>query len=522
MTLGRGINSGMLDKRIPTLLGLTVLVVGLVIGIVLLGQGTNVFAPRATPETTPKQIRITNVSDTSFTVSFATDDSTPGFLKYGTEEKKTSTQAPDDRDKITGSVESYTLHHITVTGLQPATQYYYLLGTGSGSTFDNDGSPFSIKTVARAGTPSAAKTAYGSVSTETGSPADGAIVYIAIDGIGELSTLVKSSGSWAIPLSNARLKDTGAYAELTEDKTLSVEVRGTDTRQIIRHSTAISKSQPVSALQFGKNPGEMASGESEDSDTGTASKSASQEGSLSNLISDVDPNLTAGSTGEDLIATPTVDDELSSTDSASIGESEESSASAAALDLTILDHQVISSTQPVISGVVPPNVSITIEVHSDTEITQQLISNADGTFSLDIEALGKNLEPGEHTVTYSYEDPNTGETVTKTQTFTVDPKEDVEQLALADTSGTKSSTPTPTPFGSGNPYPVGGNTPATQSATPSATPTATKSARTSMPSTASGIPVSGSVGTTTALVAGGLFFLLAGAWSFWISRELES
>jgi hypothetical protein len=519
MTFGRGINSGMLDKRIPTIAGLSLLVVGLVIGIVLLGQGTNVFAPRATPETTPKQIRVTNVSDTSFTISFATDETTPGFLKYGTEPKKISTQAPDDRDKLTGAVDSYILHHITVTGLQPATEYYYLLGTGSGSTFDNNGAPFTVKTAARGGTPSAAKTAYGSVSNEAGSPADGAIVYLMIDGVGDLSTLVKSSGSWAIPLSNARTKDGGAYAQLEEDQTLNVEVRGTSSRQQLKYQTSISKSQPVTALQFGKSPSQdAAASEASKSAAAADTQGAARQGALGELMDDNNESTIAD---DGLVGTRTKDPEEASESADEAGEEEPPIATI--LDLTSEEHQIVTTTQPTITGIVPPNVTINIEVHSETEIYQQLISNPDGTFSLNIEELGKTLEPGEHTVKYSYTDPDTGELVEKTQTFTVAPRDGVRQLAQADTSGARSTTPTPTPtpapFGSGNPYPVGGTGVAT-GATPAAT--ATPAARTTMPSTASGIPVSGSVGTTTALVIGGLFFLIAGGWSFWMSRELES
>ena len=50
---------------------------------------------------------------------------------------------------------------------------------------------------------------------------------------------------------------------------------------------------------------------------------------------------------------------------------------------------------------------------------------------------------------------------------------------------------------------------------------ATEEARVALPATDSAIPVSGSVGTTMALVIGGFFFIIAGAWSFWISSELH-
>lgn len=516
MIQNTGKPSSVMNKRIPTLVGLGVLVVGLIVGIVLLGTGTNVFAPRATPETTPKQIRITNVSDNSFSVSFATDESTAGFLKYGTEEKKITTQSPDDRDKLTGSVASFTLHHITVSGLQPNTQYYYLLGTGGGTTYDNNGSAFMIKTTAKGGTPSAAKTAYGSVSTEAGSPADGAVVYISMEDIGELSALVKSSGSWAIPLSNARLKSDGTYAQITDETPISIEIKGTDPRQQVKYQTSVSKSQPVAALQFGKSPEtaevatvekpatvEMASGSAEQADPTTKT-----QGGIKNLLDEEsDPGLTA-------------------TETDPIWYGADSTASAT-LDLENDKHQLINSDQPIISGTAAPNVEVTIEVHSETEITQQLISNADGTFSLNIEELGKQLEPGEHTVTYSYEDPNTGELVTKTQTFTVKPKTGgTDQLALATKTPTPTPTatpkaspspsPSPTPFGSGNPYPVGGSGSATKSATASSSASATRSAKVA---TNAAMPVSGSIGTTMTLIIGGLFFLLAGGWSFWISKE---
>ncbi|NCN51000.1 MAG: hypothetical protein GW925_00935, partial [Candidatus Pacebacteria bacterium] len=50
---------------------------------------------------------------------------------------------------------------------------------------------------------------------------------------------------------------------------------------------------------------------------------------------------------------------------------------------------------------------------------------------------------------------------------------------------------------------------------------ATEEARVALPATDSAIPVSGSVGTTFALVFGGLFFIISGAWSFWISSQLQ-
>jgi len=59
----------MLSKyRIPTILGILVLVGGVIGGIFLVGQRQTALFPRAAPEFTPKQVRITNLSENSFNV----------------------------------------------------------------------------------------------------------------------------------------------------------------------------------------------------------------------------------------------------------------------------------------------------------------------------------------------------------------------------------------------------------------------------------------------------------------------
>ncbi len=486
-------------RQIPTILGLTVLVVALISGLIFFSDGLGVFSPRATPETTPKNIKITNVTDTSFTISFLTDESTPGFVKYGTEEGSLSSQSSDDRDQLSGSVSPYPLHHVTVRGLQPNTSYYYTLGTGSQAQFDNNGSPFVIKTAARSGTPSAAKTIYGTVLNESGAPAEGSVVYITLEGVGEMSSLVKNSGSWAVPLSNARKADGSGYATVEDSNQLTINVQGPLANQTAQITTTVGQAQPVASISFGQvanNVGETTVEETAENLDETVTETASD-----NLEEDDELARIASASAQ-----------------ASSSASTLASASATVVDLQKTTTQTVSTSQPIIQGKVAPNVVVTISVHSETEITQQLTTNANGEFVLDISQLDDELEPGVHTVEYSYVDPTTGKTVTKTQTFTVSGTSSL--LAQANTGSSSSST---IPYGSGNPYPIGG---ATQSATTTTATTSTKtstaSARTSQPATGSGIPVSGSVGTTLALIMGGLFFTLTGLWSFWVSQQLAA
>lgn len=530
-----------LDRRIPTVVGVAVLVLGLVAGGLLFSQGTGVFAPRATPQTTPKSIKLTNVTESSFTVTYLTDAASEGSVKYGTDPETPSSRnaqvATDDRVQLgTSPTSQFQTHHITIRGLQPNTQYYYLLSS-SGEDYDNSGQAFTVTTAQRSGAPAAAKTIYGSVTTDSGTPADGAIVYVAFEGAGLLSSLVKQSGSWAVPLSNARTPDGSGYAEVTDSTQLSISVQGPQASQIATASVPVSQAQPVATLAYGQTaPSGLPVSSTNLLESPTASQSAGQvaqtESESESTASESASTATASATtstiasGSAQIAennqSTATESAITATSSAGVSPGgltsllQDDTPPKTTVDTTTEVHQVITTTTPVITGTAAPNVVVSIEVNSETQIQQQVTAGADGSFELDLEALKRELEPGEHTVTYSYTDPATGELVNKTISFTVTGTEN--QIAQA-------TLPSPTPFGTGNPVPlVTSPSPAASvSATPSpsATATAQPATRSGLPSTASGVPKSGTVGTTFALVFGGLFFIISGLWSFWIAQQVE-
>lgn len=491
-------------KQIPTLFGLGILIVSLVAGLMMFGEGTGVFAPRATPQTTPKNVSVTNLTDKSFTVVFYTDESTNGFVKYGTDANSLKTQATDDRDQLSGSVGNYRLHHMTVRGLTPNTTYNYVLGTASGSAFDNNGVPFVVKTLAPpVEAPPTNKTIYGTISTEAGAPAEGSIVFVSAAGVGQMSTLVKSSGSWALALSNARKQDGTGYAQLADTDTVDIIVQGVEPTKVSKFSSQIANSQPVPEVTLGQVP------QLQQSLTGVAEEAATLDSTESTqAIRDNNPAETAQLASlTDLIDFAEEDTSSNSaidSDSATLNEV------ASVVAEEVLDLSTVTTTetpvlidQPIIKGKVAPNVEVTIEVHSDEVINQIVTADGDGDFVLNIIELQKTLEPGSHTVTYSYTDPTSGETITKTQSFIVETND-----PFADNTS---------PFGSGNPFPI--EEPTT---TPVASATAEPATRSAIVSTDSGMYNSGSVGNTIALVIGGLFFMFTGLWSWWLAQEVEA
>lgn len=538
----------LLNLRFPTIIGLVVLVIGLIVGIVVFDQGTGLFLPRASEETTPQNVKITNVTERSFSVSFSTQAATSAFVKIdsfrsGGQIKNINIQASDDRDQLKGTIDNYLLHHVTLTGLDANTEYFFLIGTDKGALYDNNNEKFLVKTAKQATNPPNAKTIYGSVTNPDGTPAKGSIVYALLDAAGEMSQLVQESGSWAIPLSNSRTVDGSSYANITPNTSLKIQIQGHPINILSEINTTVGEFESGSKIVLGsggaaQNPPVSVSPTNSPTPTvtmatptvtmatPTASPSASPSVSPTQVpLSDLNPT-----------ASPSAS-QLSSL----LGDNYDATPSANTIDLTIDGHQEVSTQQPVIVGTAPAKTTINIVVNSDTHIRTSLVTNDQGEFALDISALEKELEPGEHMVEYSYTDPATGKLITKTRTFTVAPKTDVKLAASNGSSSTSTSTPTRTPTPSptavpsyGTDYPYG-TTPtvtpstnpiATNSATASGSAQATESASkgglaTKSASTTSALPKTGAINSTITLIFGGLFFLLAGGWSFWVAKEIE-
>ncbi len=511
----------LLKKQFPTLLGLIVLIAGLAIGAMVFRGGTSIFLPRATPETTPKSIRISNVTDQGFSVTFMTDEATSGFIRYGTDPKKL-TQIGDQRDQLTGSVGEYTLHQISVLrGLEPNTTYYYVLGTGSGSLFDDNGEPFTLKTARQAGTQPKALTVFGSAVTAAGSPAAGSVVFVTPPNAGTLSSLVTNTGSWAVSLSTARMKDGSGYAPVAVGDDLSIQVMALNPKDNTQLTAKVEAETSI-AIKLGAGAGEQ------------PVKNPTEE--LETVATATDPLMTTSSPSADTTATSSTSKNTKATNALSdlVETDTAATSSTTTTKVTVVDLTDTTSTtpptvttgQPTITGKAKPNVKVKIEVNSDNQILTEVDANADGDFTVDIEALKATLEPGEHTITYTYTDPITGEEIEKTETFFVEADATLAAVdeELEDTSDLLAqATPRPTPFSSANPYPIGtSSATGTKSATTTtpATMTPRPSTRSSSLSTGSGLPTSGSVGTTFLLIGGGMFFLISGLWSWWISREL--
>ena len=161
------------------------------------------------------EVRVTNVRDTAFNVSWVTNQSATGEVHYGTDPDNLDQIAYDDR----GAGTRDDTHYVTLLGLTSNTTYYFDV-ISDGTTDDNGGVHYTVTTGPTLGLP-ASDTIYGQVFKEDGTtPAEGTIVYITLrdaDGSGSsgeaapLSALVDSNGYWYGNLGNARMTDLSDY-----------------------------------------------------------------------------------------------------------------------------------------------------------------------------------------------------------------------------------------------------------------------------------------------------------------------
>jgi len=440
-------------KRIPTIIGLLILIIGIAVSVFLINKGTRWFT-RAAPETTPKQVKFTNITNNSFSVSWVTDEATSGFVKYGTTTKLDQV-AKDDRDELTGQIGNFIAHHATLENLNSATTYQLQIGSG-GASYDNNGQNYQITTAPALTTPlPSSDVAHGKVENQAGSPAEGAIVYLSLPGAIPQSTLVKASSDWVIPLNLARSEDLSTYAQYDRQATIEeilVQAGGLGTATAV---VSTKNDNPVSTITLGENH-----------DFRTAALPSEEE------------------TEEEATSSGFTFEELESP----------SLATSSPTEVTITnpsDEEEINTQKPEIQGTGPAGKVLEIIVESPQTYTDTIVVDADGNWDWTPPA---NLESGEHTITITYEDEE-GQEQILSQTFVILAAGDSDLPSLTATpSGTATPSPTPSP---------------TVSPSPSATP----DGRVSMPSTEEGVPDSGYLTPTFLVFIMGLVLITFGLFS---------
>lgn len=381
----------MIKKRsIPTILAILVLAIAVIAGTFALSS-TTIFKLGASPDYSPENVKVTNISDTSLTISWTTQKSVVGYVLYGaTASLGQNTQA----DPQTSFV-----HLVNITNLNPGTSYFFKINS-NGTLYDNSGIPWNANTA-----PTLINLPTAQVISGTITPSQSdlyVLVYVTPQGGSILSTLTDSSGNWHLTISSDRTSDLSSFVTLTPQTNLQIFAQG---------ATSIASAQ---ALLQGANPlPTMTMGQTYDfrnqSSTTTDTNSPSANISLPDNTASNSPSFNLpSSSASAVVSTVTVD--------------------------SVKEGETISTTNPEFFGKGPVNTKLTITVHSQVA-TGSATTNSQGAWVWDPPA---NLDPGNHTLTITWKDA-AGVLQSITRDFTV------EASGLPSFVSTPSATPTPSP-----------------------------------------------------------------------------
>lgn len=244
----------MQPKKIPTIVGLS-LVFGAIIIFSLIFDRITPFVSRASVSSAPVNVRISNISDSTFSVSWFTPEATTGVIAVEEKGGKKYT-AFDDRDQQPTSATSKTkmnayISHIVTVRNATSNSLYQVRIVSNGKLFQNGTHPYEIMTgPALSGTGTSLEPAFGSAILQTGLPAEGSLIHLTPENGQTLTTLVTASGTWVIPLHLTRTENLQTYIPSLErvNETIVIQApSGSATAQ-----TDTLNDNPVPAMTIGK------------------------------------------------------------------------------------------------------------------------------------------------------------------------------------------------------------------------------------------------------------------------------
>lgn len=372
------------QKRIPTLLGLIMILVGIGITTYLVGTGT-IVTTKAGPTENPQNVRITNITGDSITVSYTTQAQVIGSVNYGRDENLGQTTL-DDRD-VNGNVVPRFTHYITIKNLEPLTDYYFSITSGA-STYKQGENLYKIMSGPNIGRPIAEENLIkGSIIYPQEIPKE-SIIYISAQDSDTISAVVKDDGSFSILLDMLKAKDLSSYFGFNENSVFEGLVQGQNNISNVKFT--IPQNKELAPITLSENFDFTQTLPSDNVNSEENFSAISSQGQT--VSTDIQIN-------------------------------------------TPEKNQEFIDPQPRFTGTALPDSTISIQIHSDDNIKAQITVDARGNWSY---RPPSNLSPGSHTITISARD-SSGILRTITQAFTI--FESGTQVAEA---ATPSATPIPT------------------------------------------------------------------------------
>jgi hypothetical protein len=240
-------NNTIWNKRIPTLLGISIITAGIAITSFLVKSGV-IFISQARPVEAPQKLKITNISDASFTVSYSTEDNVIGSVNFGKDENL-GQAAFDDRDQKAPSLDPHKIHSITVKNLTPETRYFFSIISGQKKILNSD-LPFEVSTASTLKAPprSRALSLKGKVILPNAEKVTEAVVYATTEN-GQVISATLKDGSYTLPLSSMRTSDLSSYFNFEENTIVKIAIENDGLKSNVSIS-AYQETVPTVTLSY--------------------------------------------------------------------------------------------------------------------------------------------------------------------------------------------------------------------------------------------------------------------------------
>lgn len=408
-------------SKIPTLLAIAILALGVLSGVILI-DNKQIFRLGASPAITPKDVRITNITEESFSVSWTTDSKARGRVEWGTNKSSTN--------KVVQSIiedPSFT-HWVLVSNLISNKPYFFEI-ISNGKRFDNNGTAWQTKTASNVASEEP-NVISGTVVSQDASPVKDALVYVSVAGGTPLSTTTSPDGSWLIPISMSRTQTLDSYIEIAQTTLVEISVQagpsGMASAQIYPQAAKPAPVISLGKIHNFKNIRTDENGQVPDASVNLPSEAESSSGFL------LDEKEEAGEEEE---ANVTLEN--------------------------IKEGETIDNSTLGLEGHGPAGSLITITVESEP-ISELIEIDKDGSWKWYIPA---SLKSGEHKITIQWKDAQ-GISKILSRNFIVAAVEDENLTPTPTATPTPTTTPTSTPTYTPTPTVVDAKLPAAGVLTP--------------------------------------------------------
>jgi hypothetical protein len=371
------------EKRIPTILAIMLILLGIGSTTFLDGSVKSLMS-KASNNIKLENIRISNVTDNSFVVSFFTLDPLSGSLEIRGGNMKKTLFDDLDSDNVP---KKRTIHYITVSNLSENLSYQIKINNDSINCVT---CPVILqKTATRLNTPLELPPIIGSLVTSDGKPAVGAVVYLNVGNSLTLSVRTDTAGLYVVPLNNLRAQNLIDRPNISDSDLVQIEIIS---------STKIKSSGVIDFKSIRTNPNipDMKLGETYNF-LELLSKTNSLAMSQNNKVLGINTKI---------ILTPTTLPEVNKNKQPAVSK----------MDLLFPknDKDLTPDSKPSIKGMGIPGSQLTITINSSPQ-SATIIIGENGIWTFRPQ---KPLEAGIHTVTIQGVDTN-GKATTIKRTFTV-------------------------------------------------------------------------------------------------------